>query len=131
MDRIWKRKHLGTSRKYQSRTYRRLRRTTTTQEPQSNRTEETNTMKQKIPLRKIEKERREACKNNDYNCRQLYRQAYIPQLARIFPISFHYITDTCLRSIFSISLNRFFLSTFHLLLTFLSNLFVNVQSCFS
>src|SRR5258706_12158756 len=104
MDRIRKRKHLGTSRKYRSRTYRRLRRTTTTQEPQSNRTEETNTTKHEIPLRKIEKERREACKNNDYNCRQLYRQAYIPQLARIFPISFLYHFITSLTHVYDLSL---------------------------
>src|SRR5258705_1902307 len=104
MDRIWKRKHLGTGRKYRPQTYRRLRRTTRTQKPQSNQTKEVNTTKQKIPIRTIEKERREACKNNDYNCRQLYRQAYILQLARIFPISFLYRFITSLTHVYNLSL---------------------------
>src|SRR5258706_11174193 len=104
MDRIWKRKHLGTSRKYRPQTYSRIRRTTRTQEPQHSQTKETNNSKKKIPIRKIEKERREACKNNDYNCRQLYRQAYIPQLARIFPISFLYHFITSLTHVYDLSL---------------------------
>ena len=103
MERIWKRNHLGTSRQHQPRNSQRLHRKPNTQELENHQktTVIMPTIVQKIPLRTIKKERREACKNNNCICRHTHRHTYIQHLECMFPISSYYIINTCFHSIFS------------------------------
>ena len=103
MERIQKRNHLGTSRQHRLQSSRKLRRKANAQELENHQrtTTSTPTITQKIPLRTIKKERREACKNNDCICRHKHRHSYIQYLKCMFSVLSHYITNACFHSIFS------------------------------
>ena len=125
---------MGTSGQHCPRTSRRLCKETKAQEPENHQRSITitPTITQKILLLTMKKERREAYKNNDCICRHTHRHTYIQHLRCIFPILFHYISNLYFHSIFSTyQENKFFLSTFHLLLVKFSNLVFPIRNLFS